>query len=190
MSSTLNASTQPTELSETSPTLSSNLLVPRIHLKKENGEAHLPLEEHVLRRPGQPNLHTYTIPFIESEIHTFIHNYGNTEVSLQQTCFPTHGDCLKVVLAAPDKEVKLPLTRTMADECKGFDIIEPNNRHVLLKLRFLYAPMPAFLPTEHEDFMSREKHVHWSVNGLTTILKPNLQNENTTVLAQMRDMLV
>ena len=138
MGPTANASTQPTELTETSHTLSSNLLISRIHLKKENGEANLPLEEHVLRRPGQPNLHTYTIPFIESEIHTFIQNYGSTEVSLQQTCFPTHGDCLKVVLAAPDKEVKLPLTRTMTDDCEGFDIIEPNNRHVLLKLRFLY----------------------------------------------------
>jgi hypothetical protein len=166
MGPTVNASTQPTELSETSPTLSSNLLVPRIHLKKENGESHLPLEEHVLRRPGQPNLHTYTIPLIESEIHTFIHNYGTTEVSLQQTCFPTHGDCLKVVLAAPDKEVELPLTRTMLDDCKGFDIIEPNNRHVLLKLRFLYARMPTSLPTGRR------------------------LNQNTTVLVQMRAMLV
>ncbi len=92
MAPTANASTLPTELTEMSPTLASNLLVPRIHLKKENGEAHLPLEEHVLRTPGQSNIHTYTIPFIKSEIHTFIHNFDNTEVSLQQTCFPTHGD--------------------------------------------------------------------------------------------------
>jgi hypothetical protein len=166
MGPTTLVSTQPTEPTETSRTLPSNILVPRIHLKKENGEAHLPLEEHVIRTPGQPNIHTYTIPFIESEIHTFIHNYGTTEVSLQQTCFPTHGDCLKVVLAAPDKEVELPLTRTMIDDCKGFDIIEPNNRHVLLKLRFLYARMPPSLPTGHTP------------------------NENTTVLAQMRAMLV
>jgi hypothetical protein len=81
MAPTANASTLPTELTETSPTLTSNLLVPRIHLKKENGETHLPLEEHVLKTPGQPNVHTYTIPFIESEIHTFIHNFGSTEVS-------------------------------------------------------------------------------------------------------------
>jgi len=166
MDPSTNPETQPTELTETSTNLPSNLLVPRIGLTKKNGETHLPLEEHVLRRPGQPNLHTYTIPSIDCEIHTFIHNLGNTSVSLKQTCFPTHGDCLKVVLAAPDKEVELPLTRTMLDDCKGFDIIEPNNRHVLLKLRFLYASMPTSLPRGHT------------------------LNQNTTVLAQMRAMLV
>jgi hypothetical protein len=166
MGPTTLVSTQPTVPTETSTNLPSNLLVPRIELTKKNGETHLPLEEHVIRTPGQPNIHTYTIPLIESEIHTFIHNYGTTEVSLQQTCFPTHGDCLKVVLAAPDKEVELPLTRTMLDDCKGFDIIEPNNRHVLLKLRFLYARMPTSLPTGRR------------------------LNQNTTVLVQMRAMLV
>ncbi len=83
MDPTANAETQPTELTETSATLTSNLLVPRIGLKKKNGETHLPLEEHVLRRPGQSNLHTYTIPCIECDIHTFIHNLDNKEVSLQ-----------------------------------------------------------------------------------------------------------
>jgi hypothetical protein len=143
MDPTANASTHLTELTETSATLPSNLLVPRIGLTKTNGEAHLPLEEHVLRRPGQPNLHTYTIPFIDCDIHTFIHNLGNTSVSLKQTCLPTHGDCLEVVLAPPNNEVELPLSRSLADNCQGFDILDPQNKETLLKLRFLYASMSA-----------------------------------------------
>ena len=166
MDPSTNPETQPTELTETSTNLPSNLLVPRIGLTKKNGETHLPLEEHVLRRPGQPNLHTYTIPSIDCDIHTFIHNLGNTSVSLKQTCFPTHGDCLKVVPAPPNNEVELPLSRSLADNCQGFDILDPQNKQTLLELRFLYAPMPTSLPTGHT------------------------LNQNTTVLARMRAMLV
>ena len=131
------------QLTETSTLLPANLLVPSITLIKANGDKHYPLEEHILRRPGLPNLHTYTIPYMNCEIHTYIKNLGTTAVSLLQTCVPTHGECLSVVVALD--QIKLPLTRLVRgddDDCKGFDILDPDRKHTLLELRFLYARMP------------------------------------------------
>ena len=129
-------------------TLPANLLVPSIGLIKPNGETHHAQEERILRRPGQSNLHTYTIPFMDCDIHTFVHNMGSTAVSLLQTCLPTHGECLEVVIAPPNGEIELPLTRAvLGDKCKGFDILDPETKRPLLELRFLYASMPDLVPT-------------------------------------------
>ena len=143
------------QLTETSALLPANLLVPSIILKTQNRGDHHPLEEHILRRPGQPNQHTYKIPFMDCEIHTFIKNLGVKSYSLRQTCVPTHGKCLDTVeLVALDMK-ELPLTRPVTgapDDCKGFDILDAasTSSEVLLELRFLYAPMPALVSTESE----------------------------------------
>ena len=139
------------ELTETLVTLPANLFVARIELKKPNGDIHHAQEERIQRRPGKPNMYAYTIPYMDCQIHTFIHNMGSTAVSLLQTCLPTHGACLPVLLAPPGGEVKLPLTRNVpGDECTGFDILDPETKRPLLELRFLYARIPALVSTESD----------------------------------------
>jgi len=122
------------------PELRANLLVASIVLGTANGERHLPVEEHILRRRGQPNLHTYKIPFMECEVRTFVQNVGGVSVSLLQRCVPTHGACLKVVVAPAGGEVELPLRRELRDKCAGFDVLDGQSKQKLLELRFLYAP--------------------------------------------------
>jgi hypothetical protein len=202
------------QLSETSALLPANLLVPSITLKKQNGDTHHPLEEHVSRRPGKPNLHTYTIPYIDCDIHTFIKNLGTTAVSLLQTCVPTHGECLPVVVALspPNGEIELPLTRAVpGDKCAGFDILDPQTKQVLLELRFLYAPMPAIKDTDaihgvydhspHEEPKGMQWWRFWRTraNADTSITSTPCDviaenalddTQHTAVLAQMRAMLL
>jgi hypothetical protein len=196
----------------TSALLPANLLVPSIILKTPNRGDQYPIEEHILRRPGLPNLHTYTIPFMDCEIHTYIKNLGTTEVSLLQTCLPTHGECLSVVVALD--QIKLPLTRPVTgapDDCKGFDILDPDRKHTLLELRFLYAPMPAIKDTDaihgvydhspHEEPKGMQWWRFWRTraNADTSITSTPCDviaenalddTQHTAVLAQMRAMLL
>ena len=139
------------DLTETLATLPANLLFVRIELRKPNGDIHHAQEERIQRRPGKPNMYAYAIPYMDCEIHTFVHNMGNTAVSLKQICLPTQSACLAVV--PPNDEIELPFKGIVSptrDKFQGFDLLDSESKHTLLELRFLYAAMPALVSTESE----------------------------------------
>ena len=95
--------------------------------------------------PQHPDVYTYTIPDLpDHNIYISIENKGPHEVTVQQRCYPTHGDCLQTTKLSPHKKEILPLHPPANEKCAGFDIVNAdplkidrhNNKQLLLVIRF------------------------------------------------------
>ena len=167
-------------MAATDPSLPANLLYPSIRLflpsDMTGARPHLPLEEHVYRRPNEPNTFTYELPHEDYEVAVLIRNMDSKPVSLLQRCLPTHGPCLDTKVVPPNAEVELPCRRLPHVVCDGYDILNSDTQELLMRLRFNFKPAPALahLPAEtYAERVQRRKQTDWSHADPNAVPRPH-----------------